>query len=518
MANKSIFKSSTPTVQRTDTVNKAGGVAYSLPAENALCQYVVTGTFNQTYYASAGEQLDAIKTLVDGVRSPVLAKIAVYGHQQARMKDVPAYLVAVLAARGETDLLRKVFPQVITNVKMLLNFVQIVRSGVTGRKSFGTAVKRLIQEWITNRSNDKIFIASIGHDKPSLADVIKMVHPKPEGTAQNALFGYLLGKDYSKRNLPTLVKQFEAFKKDSTGEIPDVPFQALSNFSLSTEQWKQIGRNMPWNALRLNLNQLQRHNVFNDKEYVTEIAAKLSNPELVRKFNVFPYQLLTAYQNTKDVPQAIQNALQDALEVATENVPDFGKGVAVCIDLSASMTAPATGYRQGSSSVTTCRDVVALIASCVARKNSDCEVIAWASNVQTVKFNARDSVVTNATKFGQINVGGGTNAQLSIQQLNRTGHKGDLIIVASDTESWMDTQRWGGGTGMAQEWAVYKKRNPKAKLVCINITPQGTVQVPNSKDVMNIGGFNDSVFNIIDYFAKHGSTDFAKVVQESVDL
>jgi 60 kDa SS-A/Ro ribonucleoprotein len=51
------------------------------------------------------------------------------------------------------------------------------------------------------------------------------------------------------------------------------------------------------------------------------------------------------------------------------------------------------------------------------------------------------------------------------------------------------------------EWAVFRKRNPNAKLVCLDIQPNATTQTAERADVMNIGGFSDSVFDIIAAFA-----------------
>ena len=50
------------------------------------------------------------------------------------MKDMPALLCAILAVR-DVKLLEAIFPRVIDNGKMLRTFVQILRSGVVGRKS-----------------------------------------------------------------------------------------------------------------------------------------------------------------------------------------------------------------------------------------------------------------------------------------------------------------------------------------------------------------------------------------------
>ena len=126
------------------------------------------------------------------------------------MKDLPALLCAVLSVFGP-GLIAEVFDRVIDDGQMLRNFVQIMRSGVVGRKSLGTLPKRLVQAWFDRRTDDQIFRASIGND-PSLADVIRMVHPKPKTASRAALYGYLIGQPHEAADLPELVKQFEAFK------------------------------------------------------------------------------------------------------------------------------------------------------------------------------------------------------------------------------------------------------------------------------------------------------------------
>ena len=50
---------------------------------------------------------------------------------------------------------------------MLRTFVQILRSGVTGRKSLGSAPKRLILQWLERADVRKLLQASIGN-APSL--------------------------------------------------------------------------------------------------------------------------------------------------------------------------------------------------------------------------------------------------------------------------------------------------------------------------------------------------------------
>src|SRR5258705_11566864 len=103
------------------------------------------------------------------------------------MKDMPALLCAVLSVKDRT-LLNAIFPRVIDKPKMLRNFVQIMRSGAVGRKSLGSAPKRLVREWLDARDAAALFKASVGQDS-SLTDIVKMVEPKPKDVERDALFG-----------------------------------------------------------------------------------------------------------------------------------------------------------------------------------------------------------------------------------------------------------------------------------------------------------------------------------------
>ena len=71
------------------------------------------------------------------------AKVAVYARQNSYMKDLPALLCAWLSTRSP-KLHEAVFARVIDSTKMLRNYVQILRSGAVGRKSLGSAPKRLV--------------------------------------------------------------------------------------------------------------------------------------------------------------------------------------------------------------------------------------------------------------------------------------------------------------------------------------------------------------------------------------
>jgi 60 kDa SS-A/Ro ribonucleoprotein len=311
--------------------------------------------------------------------------------------------------------------------------------------------------------------------------------------------------------LPDLVRDFETFKSGAVnerGEVPDVPFQMLTALELATKEWTAIARRAPWQMTRMNLNTFARHGVFDEPGMADLIAKRLSDPEKIAKSRVFPYQLMVAYamaSANKAIPQIVANALQDAMEIATANVPDFGGKVYVFPDVSGSMHSAVTGYRKGATSTVRCVDVAALVAATVLRKNPRAEVIPFESNVVETRLNPRDSVMTNAQKLASLPAGG-TNCSAPLELLNKRRASGDLVIYVSDYESWIDAPHYGRFGGSAtktmREWATFKQLNPTARMVCIDVQPYGTVQAKERPDILNIGGFSDQVFALIAEFAR----------------
>lgn len=499
MADKALFQSVRGKLPRkADTRNRAGGNAYAFDDKHALAQYVATGCLSHTFYADAAEQLDDVLKLAAKLDADFVAKAAVYARTRAHMKDTPALLAAVLAAR-DTALLRRVFARVIDNGRMLRNFVQVLRSGVTGRKSLGTAPKRLVLDWLAGRSESQLLADAVGND-PSLADIIKMVHPKPADAARAALYAYFIGKPHDADALPQAVRAYEAFKRGETLDVPQVPFQLLTSLPLGPNDWVEIAKNAKWQMTRMNLNTFARHGVF-QRDWVTRLVAdRLRNPAEVKAARALPYQLMVAWMHAGEgIPGEVLNALQDAMEVAIDNVPAVKGKAYVLVDVSGSMDAPVTGYRKGASSVVKCRDVAALFAAAMLRRNGSAEVLPFHTAVERVRLNPRDSVVTNARVLAGL-PSGGTDCSVPLRELNARRAEGELVVFVSDNESWVDSKR--GSTAVMDEWARFKARNPRARLACVDLAPNRTTQAHERDDVLNVGGFSDQVFELVKQFSE----------------
>ena len=514
--------------------NEAGGVAHKLTPMQTLALLSTTSCLNNTTYVTGEKQLGQILQAALQVEPSFVAKCAVYSRELYHMKDVPALLLAVLAARKENALLRQVFSRVIDNGEMLRNFFEFVRSGVTGRKSFGTAPKQLMVNWFNSHTPAEIWQQSVG--TPSFKDILRCIRPRPLDRTRSALYAWFVDKNYDFEFLPEKLKSYEEWKEGKSTDMPKTDFRMYTNRPLSTEQWTTLAKMSSWFWLMRNLATMLRHQVFTVPGMVEYVANRLGDEAEIKKSRVFPYQIMTAYQNTVGLPNHLKGALERAMEIATRNVPSFPASTVtgdkenppayVFTDVSGSMKNPVTGHRAGSTTVTRCVDVAALLACCFLRNNPTTDLSFFNTKVVPFTVDPTQTVMSNASNIGKI-ADGGTACSAPLKALNDTNRHGDLLICISDNQSWcesMNTTRFGRKAEVAEsqlqmEWKRWKQRNPNAKMVCIDVAPYATTQVQEMKDVLNIGGFSDNVFKLIKQFID-GDLDGNHVVGEiaKVDL
>jgi 60 kDa SS-A/Ro ribonucleoprotein len=501
--NKNLFASTRrAALPATQTVNAAGAPAYATSAEHALAQYAATGCLTQTYYASAELQLDTVLSLAAACSPRFVAQVALWSRGKGHMKDLPALLMAYLTV-ADPALAERVFHRVIDDLKLLRNFVQVVRSGVVARRSLASLPKRLVQAALARRSVDELFRGSVGQD-PSLGDVIKLAHPRPDTRERAALYGYLTGRPYDVAALPELVQAYEAWLRQPHEAAPPLPFTLLASQVSGRAAWSQIAQRASWTETRMNLNTFARHGVFESRSMVQMVAAKLWDRAAIERARVLPYQLLTTYKHLDpSVPAAVVQALEAAMEIALENVPCLDGKVYVCPDVSGSMSQPVTGHRPGATTKARCIDVAGLVAAAMLRV-CDAEVLPFEHGVVELALSARQSVLENAAKLASVG-GGGTCISAPLSKLNASKARGALVVLVSDNESWVGAR--SGATPLMLEWAEFRRRNPGAKLVCLDVVPNRTTQAVDDDSVLNIGGFSDVVFELIAGFAKGRSRD-----------
>lgn len=512
MANKSLFaRALARLLPAADTVNREAAPAYAYAPKAKLAQLAVTGTLSDSFYASAEQHLQEALDAARAVEPRFVAQAAIHARQSGAMKDMPALLTAYLTL-ADPALAVRVFDRVIDNGRMLRSFVQIMRSGQVGRASLGTRPKRLVQGWLERASMRDLMAAATGND-PSLVDILRLVHPKPADAARRAFYGWLLGKPYDLAALPAEIAAFEAWKRMPEGELPPVPFEWLTAYPLSAVQWAVLAERMGVQALRMNLNTLARNGAFALPDVSKAVAQRLGDPAVVARARLQPYQVqMTLAALDHAVPPLVRAALEQALEAALANVPDLPRYVVICPDVSGSMTSPITGYRKGATSKLRCIDIAALLTAALLRRSQAARVLPFEHGVVPVWLDPADRVAVNAAKLAAIG-GGGTNVSAPLAWLNTRRVKVDLVVIVSDNQSWLDANA-GGATETMRQWDSLARRNPGARLVCIDIQPHGTTQAAGRPDIINIGGFSDAVFGLLGNLAAGAATDWVSLVEQ----
>jgi len=541
MVNKSLFASMLGRLPKANAVNEAGGRAYKLEPKHALAQVAATGTFANAFYSTAEAQLDELLELIDQVDdNQYLAKLAIYARQKAFMKDMPAALLVALSVR-DTELMHQVFDRVVDNGRVLRTVFQMIRSGrfkdKAGKSRIGlsSSVQRAFQRWLNTASVGKLLSASIGND-PSLRDILRMARPTPKDNARRALFGWLTDKSIDKwapateADLPVEVQSLIAYRNSESeeaqalivGGLDNVRWDLLSDAAKGPKVWATLARKIGSQALRMNLNTLLRHDVLATSEMVDYVADRIADEKEIRASKQFPYQYFTAYLNADDnVPQKIKTALHKAAEIACGNVPELPGPVVIGLDTSGSMSSSVTGDRgRGATSKMRCIDVAALFAAAILRHNPDSVVIPFDTAAYDAKMDPNDSILSIAERLAKYG-GGGTDCSLPLVAANQNHAKRKFagVVLVSDNESWVGTGR-GGSTGVMTAWEAFVANQRKLagkeacpKLVCIDLQPYRTVQACERADIMNIGGYSDSVFNVISSFLAHNDQRFVAEVE-----
>lgn len=537
MANKHLFRSKTSHLPTADTVNEAGGLAHALPPKPALAQLAATGCFNGTFYADASDQLDRLLMLAGQVDDNLfLAKLAVYSRRRAFLKDMPAALLLVLAKR-DTVLFHKAFDRVVDNGRVLRTMFQMVRSGRFGRKGLSASLQRAFQRWLNQASPGALLSASIGQD-PSLRDVLRLARPTPSDNLRRALFGWLTDKPVdrwapaTREDLPKEVKAIAAYRaaenesdqvailKESGGALR---WDLLADAAKGPGVWKAIARQMGPQALRMNLNTLQRHGVLSDPVELKILVDRIGDAEEVRRSRQFPYQYLSAYLNAgEEIPQSLKGALSKAAEAACGSVPELPGSILIGLDVSGSMSSPVTGHRgRGSTSKVRCVDAAAVFAAAVLRRNPDSLLIPFDDQAHLAKVDPADSILSLSQRLAAYG-GGGTDCSIPLKEANQRYRDRKFLgcVLVSDNMSWIGKGRHGS-TELMTAWREFAKNQVRLqggdftgpKLVCLDLQPYGTTQAPEASDILNVGGFSDAVFTVVASFLGEGPARFVAEVE-----
>jgi hypothetical protein len=311
-----------------------------------------------------------------------------------------------------------------------------------------------------------------------LIDLVNLVHPIPVEKNNDALKRLVEG---TLRSTDTWeAKLTDAGKKAKSEKEKD---------QLKDKAWTDLisERKIGYFALLRNL-----RNIFlQSPQSIPAACSMLRDPKLIKKSLVFPFRYIAAMEElTQTMAQEIFDAINDAIDISCDNIPEFDGKTLVVVDYSGSMGNGFSSYRGKGT----------LFGIAMMKKN-DSDFMIFGNDAEYIAINKRDTTTTifkyltglnhgyygiGNTTIG--NVGHGTNMPSIFEKANK---KYDRIVIFSDMQSWV------GGMHPGPTFNNYKKRhNASPYVYAIDLMGSGTMQFPEN-NVFTLAGFSDKIFDLM---------------------
>lgn len=508
--------------------NNAGGYGFILDDWERLSRFLMLGSEGGTYYVgekklTAENAATAIRCIqTDGPRAVEMAR-EINVTNRAPKTDQQLFVLALAMKHGDEATKTAVaaaLPQMVRIGTHLLHFVGML----DGLGGWNRSKRRLIANWFTNRDADGVAFQMLKYgnrDGWTMRDALRLAHPLAPSPQHNAAFAWVTNKlmDEELPNLPSVLANHRTMlaaegspvKRALWGIAHNIPREALPTEAMNTpEVQRAMLPSMPIHALIRNLGNMTASGLLaNGSEESASVAARLSDPDTLRKARVHPFAILLATlvyrqgagirgSKTWTPVPAILSALEDAYDAAFANVTPTGKRILVAIDISGSMGSTCIGTPIPASVA------AAAMAITLARLEPNAMVVQFDTAVQSIV------PVTKRTGIASIQAthGGGTDLGAPIRwalgertevahsrlwgggfgmigqqanQLEATRQEFDAFAILTDDETW-------AGNAHASELLTRYRRmvNQRAKLVvCAMAANHANIIDPN--DVLSFG-------------------------------
>lgn len=494
--------------------NNAGGFGFRLDDWERLNRFAILGSEGGTYHV--GEQnltaqnaecvIRCIKA--DGQRVVELAR-DVNVNNRAPKTDQQLFMLALALKHGDQatkDAVRAAAPSVLRTGTHLLHFVAML----DGLGGWNRSKRRLVAEWFTGRKAESAAFQMLKYqnrDGWTMRDVLRIAHPVAGSPQHNAVFAWATGKLASlgeaASELPAclamhthmlVAHDLSPVQKALWGVGNGLPREALPTEALNDPSVQRaMLADMPVHALIRNLGNLTASGVLANEADASIAAKKITDEETLRRARVHPFAILLAmlvykggagFRGSKTwVPvKAIVSALEDAYDLAFDNVMPTGKRILIGVDISQSMTASCMGTAISASTA------ASAMAMTLARLEPHATVVQFDTAVQRIV------PVTKRTSISSLESTSGAGTDLAAPVRWASGEKtiqgmstlwgggfgrvgspaGQLAPVRAEYDAFViltDNETWAGRSHPTQALEAYRRAvHAGTKLVCCAMT------------------------------------------------
>lgn len=523
-------------------VNFMGEKAFKMADKELLVSTVMTTFLQNSYYESEGKIVKRLTELVDKVDPLFVAKLSIYARQEGNLRSVTHLLSALLAKYiSGTNWGKRFYNRIVVRPDDMSEIVSAYASlngmALNDVKNIPNSIKKGFKEALERLDAYQIDKYKMQNREISLIDLVRLFHPK--GNQKNAeaykrlVKGESLADLYESKVLEKeMTKAGQTTKGATQAEKDEAKREAI------TAVLENIN-GMPIMNLLRNLRNILLYapNKVEDACEQLRIEKKILNSRLL------PFRFATAYseiekmtyndtsskptsdivfesEETKqqvtesrfnELKQNLLDAIEGAIEIACQNIPELEGNCAILCDHSGSCR----GDRGGSSKVsafssTTTAMIGNLFGTMMAYRQHDVYVGLFGDRLIQVPFDRNQRLLDFNKQSYQMGAkcGGATEKGIYtfFETVVKEKKKIDNIIVFSDCQigrggaftPWYGHDYNDHSQHFHELFKEFRKINPNANFIVVNLRQSGGTSVfDKSQRILNIAGWTEKIFDII---------------------
>lgn len=507
--------------------NRAGGYTFTVSDVERLRRFLTLGTDGGTFYAGAAEltreNAEIVVRMAELDHATLVDTIVDVSTRGAAPKQNPTiFALAIAASHGDADARRNALdalPKVCRTGTHLFTFAKYIEQF----RGWGRGLRRAVGGWYTSKEADKLAYQAVKYRQRegwSHRDLLRLSHPEATDPATRSLFEWITSGATDEAT-PKLVEGF--LKAQESGA--DIP-KLIGDYGLSWEMlpdeainqastWEALlDSGVPQTALMRQLPRLTRLGLLPSLGGRTsEVAARLSDAERLRKARVHPINVLVAQRtyaaghslrgsSTWEPNRVIVDALDEAFYKAFCAIEPAGKRTLNALDVSSSM-----GFSTIAGMPLTPREASAALALVNLATEPESAAVGFSSGdglrgqpeLTGLSISPRQRL-DDAIKAVSDLPFGGTDCSLPMRHALETGLEVDTFIVYTDNETWA-----GRYTHPHQALREYREKTGiDAKMIVVGLTAtSASIADPDDPaGQLDIAGFDASVPNLISEFSR----------------
>ena len=510
--------------------------AYVLSNKEVLTSMVMTTFLSDSYYVSEGELLNNILNLIDKCGYEFAAKLALYARTKGNLRSVSHFLAALVCKDpSHPNWLKSFYEHIVIrpdDISEILSCYAKLKGIDMSKRHFRkipNSMKKGFSSVLSNLSPYQIDKYKMNRKSLSLIDIVNLLHPTPSDKNREAYRRLMHGESLAGTyDLKILEKEMAETGKNANNEQELIlakhdAIKAVLESGMPIMNLLRNLRNIMLYAPDLidnAIEQLTNHNkIINSKLLPFRF---MSAYDAVNELKIEDYDSETSIKFESDISninseklkllkEKVSKALEDAMSIACQNVPDLEGNCAILIDHSGSVRG--NSYRSSTvspwSNVKTAH-IGNLFGSIVAFKQNDVYIGMFGDKLISPKIDRNIGLLEfNKYTYDEGNsCGGATENGLYefLRNVIKEKKHIDNFIVFSDMEIGNGGEGgWDNSSSVKYKFKdlfkEFRKINPNCLTVCCNIRAQSGTSVfnPNLK-ILNVSGWSNNIFDVISMY------------------